>query len=377
MKEIDNKTLQGYCMTSQSMRNMSRLYAFGSNGSGQLGIGTTEDTSSPQRCLCEDTNVLPGQISRIVAGGNHTLALLEHGEVYSPRASWYGGRDGHYDSKYVFQNRLPLSSLTYKLCSALWEASVIVDEEDNVFSHGKGSKGELGTGAVEQPFWQKVPISPPEGNIIVDLASGVGHTVVVLSNGEAYGWGNGRKGQIGEPAEIVKSPRKIQNLDFPVKRAVCGREFTCFVGEATEGRYAVLGSNKWNVKSDAPSAVPNWTEVGASWGSIFVLKADGSIVSWGRNDHGQLAPRGLPNIKRMAVGSEHVLALANAGTVLSWGWGEHGNCGPDTDEAGDVKDTWNEILVQNESHAEIVGVSAGCATSFVWTKTEDKDSRKG
>ena len=253
---------------------------------------------------------------------------------------------------------------------------MIVDEGDNVLSHGKGFKGELGTGAIDQSFWQRVPIYPPVGSCIVDLASGVGHTVVVLSNGEAYGWGNGRKGQIGEPAEIVKSPRMIQNLDFPVKRAVCGREFTYFVGEAVEGRHEILGSDKWNVKSNAPSTAPDWAEIGASWGSIFVLKADGKIVSWGRNDHGQLASPGLPEIKHMAVGSEHVLALTNAGAVLSWGWGEHGNCGPDTDEAGDVRDKWNEILVECDSHAEIVGVGAGCATSFVWTKTYGEDFSK-
>ena len=346
---------------------MSRLYAFGSNGSGQLGIGTMKDTSFCQRCLFDGTDELPVQISRIVAGGNHTLVLLKNGDIYSSEACYEDGQDDHDDPKYVFHKRLHSSKI--KLCSALWEASVVVDDKDQIFSHGKGPNGELGTGAVDQPVWQKITTFPPSGTHIVDLASGIGHTIAVLSNGEVYGWGNGRKGQIGEPAEIVQCPRKIQNLAFSVKRAVCGREFTYLVGEPAEGCHTVIGSNKWNVRSDAPSGVLDWTDIGASWGSIFVLKVNGKIVSWGRNDHGQLTRPVLPHVKHMATGSEHVLVLTNRGDVLGRGWGEHGNCGPNTDKAGDVKNGWDRMPKDPEVSPQVVGVGAGCATSFYWTKT--------
>ena len=354
---------------------MLKLYAFGSNGSGQLGVGTTEDTSVPQRCLFKDIGVIPGQLSRIAAGGNHTLIMLRNGELYSSGSIDHDRQSGlrvSGDSKHSFHQQF-LPNLRLKFCSALWEASVLVTDEENICSLGNGSKGELGTGAVAQSAWQRFLAFPPPGTHVVDLASSVGHTVIVLSNGEAYGWGNGRKGQLGEPAQIVETPRKIQDLGFSVMRAVCGREFTYFVGEATEGCHAILGSNKWNIKYDAPSTVPEWIDIGASWGSIFVLKTGGEIISWGRNDHGQLVPSGLPRTKHLAVGSEHVVALTNAGVVLSWGWGEHGNCGPDTDEGGDVKNRWNEISIQDEGHAELVGVGAGCATSFLWMKAIEKE----
>ncbi len=357
---------------------MLSLYAFGSNGSGQLGIGTTEDTSSPHRCLFKNTDGPPGRISKIAAGGNHTLILLECGEIYFSGSIHDDGRGdlrfpdhpGH-----VFQKLCALY-LRPLFCSALWEASVLVTDQEDIYTHGKGPKGELGTGTAASPTWQRLLTFLPLGTHIVDLTSGVAHTVVVLSNGEAYGWGSGRKGQLGEPAQIVETPRKIENLDFHVMRAVCGREFTFFVGETAQGRHAIFGSNKWNVKSDAPSAVPDWTEIGASWGSIIVLQTDGKILSWGRNDHGQLAPPGLPDIKHIAVGSEHVLALTNAGAVLSWGWGEHGNCGPDIDKAGDVRNRCNDIRLEIEGDAEVAGLGAGCATSFVWVKRIYKDQSK-
>lgn len=358
---------------------MSRLYAFGSNGSGQLGIGTTADTSSPQRCLFKETDGPLGRLSKIAAGGNHTLILTESGELYSSGLIDDNGRGDLKppdNPEQIFQKCDTLNSKLL-FCAALWEASVLVTDGETIYTHGGGPKGELGTGAVVSPQWQRLLTFPPLGTHIVDVASGVAHTVIILSNGEAYGWGNGRKGQLGEPAQIVETPRKIQNLGFRVMRAVCGREFTYFIGEATEGCHAIFGSSKWNVRSDAPSAVPDWTELGASWGSIYVLKTDGTVLSWGRNDHGQLAPPGLPNIEHIAVGSEHVLVLTTAGAVLTWGWGEHGNCGLETDEAGDVIGRWNQIRLGDEDDAEVVGVGAGCATSFIWAKMISKGIQGG
>lgn len=88
----------------------------------------------------------------------------------------------------------------------------------------------------------------------------------------------------------------------------------------------------------------------------------------GRSDHGQLPPRGLPNIEQLAAGSEHVVALTKAGEVISWGWGEHGNCGGNIDENGDVKGRWNVIPTHHlDESMKVLGVGAGCATSFFWT----------
>ncbi|MCJ1393788.1 hypothetical protein MMC18_006664 [Xylographa bjoerkii] len=210
----------------------------------------------------------------------------------------------------------------------------------------------------------------PEDATIIDIASGLQHTIIVLSNGEVYGWGNGRKGQLGEPAGIVSEPRKIDAVNFKVKRAVCGREFTYLVGDQNRGQHVVLGSDKFCIRSMAPESAMGWKDIGASWGSIFVLHQSGKMISWGRNDHGQLASRGLPLIAKMAVGSEHVLALTADGTVLAWGWGEHGNCGPDVDKEGDAKSPWSEIKSLDEEVGQsIIGIGAGCATSWLWTDT--------
>lgn len=346
------------------------LYAFGSNGSGQLGIGNEEDVSSPQPCLFSEKCSDVGEIRQIAAGGNHTLVLFESGELYFAGSN-VDGRAGfaHAGRKVDRFYQVELNFLEkVKMCSAMWEASVIVTTEEEVYTFGTGFKGELGIGQVvasSKPH--KLLDFPPSSESIVDMASGVGHTVVVLSNGDVWGWGNGRKGQLGEPAAVVQIPRKIQGLNFSVVRAICGREFTYLVGDPQEGHHAVLGLNKWNVRSSAPPDVLHWKDIGASWCSIFVLKSSGRIESWGRNDHGQLAPPELPRIVKLSVGSEHVLALTEDMNVVCWGWGEHGNCGPNTNETNDVNGRWNEIAIPPGNNNILRGLAAGCATSFAWT----------
>ena len=353
-----------------------KLYAFGSNSSGQLGIGHSNDTSIPQLCSIVgrelgETSDMP---EKIVAGGNTTLILFASGSIY---------RAGINHSKPTlppFQAPLGIPQFhkaifptenKAKLCSATWDASIVVIRNDEFYVSGRGSKGELGLGpdidAADENL--KIEHFPPEGTSVVDLSSSVSHTVAVLSNGEVYGWGNGRKGQLGEPADTLWTPRRVDGLSFKIVRAVCGREFTFLVGDSRYGENVILGSDKYGVKSQAPSHVPYWKDIGASWGSIFVLDREGKICSWGRNDWGQLGSNDSPPIESIGIGSEHVVALTEKCSLLSWGWGEHGNCGEVVAKMWDTCGSFNEIKIpRRDDAAKVIGVGAGCATSFFWTE---------
>lgn len=357
---------------------MTIIYAIGSNGSGQLGIGHKEDVSVPKPVLFP-TN-LDSPITQVKAGGNHTLILSSRSLYSSGDAS--SGACGLISNSENPTNRFSKVKLATEetldekliiLCAASWESSIIVQQDENqkatqVYSFGIGNKGELGQGELlfRSAKAQLIKNFPPSGLEVVDLAASVSHIVAVLSNGDVYGWGSGRKGQLGQPEGIIYLPRRISGVNFPVVRAVCGREFTYLLGDSAEGKHAILGSDKWSVRSTAPKCVPGWKDVGASWGSIFVLQQDGKLLSWGRDDHGQLAPPELPSLSQIAIGSEHALGLTPDGKVLAWGWGEHGNCGPNTTD-GDVKGKWNVVASSQylPPESKISSIGAGCATSWI------------
>ena len=362
-----------YC---SNLTVMTTVYAIGSNGSGQLGIEHKEDVSVPKPVFFEDEDI--NLITQVKAGGNHTL-LLSSGTLYCSGDSSSGACGLISESKrsesHFYKVRLDTveSSPPVIFCAATWEATIIVQKDDqehatNLSTFGIGNKGELGQGELlfRSSKAQIIKDFPPDSLEVVDLAASVSHIIAVLSNGDVYGWGSGRKGQLGQPEGIIYTPRKITGLNFKVVRAVCGREFTYLVGGPETGEHIVVGSDKWDVRSAAPTAVPGWQDVGATWGSIFVLGKDGKLLSWGRADHGQLAPPGLPLLSKIAIGSEHALGLTTDGNVLAWGWGEHGNCGPGT-VSGDVKGKWNVIASSQylPPDSQITHIGAGCATSWV------------
>lgn len=173
----------------------TRLYALGSNSSGQLGIGHRQDVDLPTLCQiispsssragsidapCNDewvkskiSPVLESHVQKIVAGGNHTLVLCIDGAVYAAGSrealgtsvelvSRYAGHDdsGTHDLAAYFIRVMWWEGEelldTFTNISATWTASFFVVapplQDGRVVGHGqiyvcgKGEKGELGLG---------------------------------------------------------------------------------------------------------------------------------------------------------------------------------------------------------------------------------------
>ncbi|KAL9063123.1 MAG: hypothetical protein Q9157_008407 [Trypethelium eluteriae] len=347
------------------------LYAFGSNGSGQLGLGHCDDVSVPSKVFlaAPETTAKP---SKIAAGGNHTLLLLSTGDMYACGLNTDGryGTVANQHQHTIFQKIEIQYSPTqiiskFRLCAATWESSTFVDEDGRVFTSGTGHKGQLGQGPSVSSCGTPTLIHgfPPLGTQIVDLVASMGHTVAVLSDGSVYGWGTGRKGQLGQPSRDCWIPRKVESIPFHAMRAACGKDFTYIVGDAGEGQHLIFGSDKWQVVSAAPREVHGWRDISASWSNIYVLLDSGILLAWGRNDHGQIPSEGLASVTKLAAGSEHVLVFNGAiGTCLAYGWGEHGNCG-DLKGNQDAPVSGSPVLVE----PEVLQMGAGCATSWIIT----------
>ncbi|EEP77368.1 predicted protein [Uncinocarpus reesii 1704] len=361
------------------------LYAFGSNGSGQLGLGHKEDVSRPTRCLFKPDSPLPNEVAQssdqedlvqLAAGGNHTLALFKSGAVYAAGSNGNGrcgypaeaveellefGRVAFYDGgRRVDQ---------FAAVAATWESSCFVEAGTGyVYVVGVGLNGELGLGenVTEARSPTRMPNFPPGGREIICIAGALAHTVVVLSSGEVFGWGKGRKGQLGEAGrnKMLWSPQKIE-APFTAVKVACGKEFTILVGNVEDGELAVLGTDRWGQRSKAPANLKGYKTVGASWHGIYSHGSNGSLTAWGRSDRGQMPPADFPRITSMGIGSEHVVAAVDCKRIIAFGWGEHGNCGPETDEQGNVNGKYVEIPFEGGVTPIITAVGAGCATSFV------------
>lgn len=401
--------------SSRDLKERGTLYAFGSNSAGQLGIGTASDVSIPSRAVRSlgysdhDTESQFPCPTQIQCGGNHTMFLdYKHG-------LWTSGRNVENQCMHTKESRAALSVteaeeeeeprerlpedhlfrfipdpkfLTTSI-AATWTASFTVknelagDTRTAISCVGEGRNGELGLSRLVEavPHPRLINSFPSSPDVQIQaISASLQHTVVLLADGSVWGWGDGRKGQLGEPKERVYEPRPISfGVPFAVNAVSCGRDFTFLVSQPSDGQYVILGPDRWRGTQCGPQSVSGWKEVHTSWGGIYVLFADGNLISWGRNDHGQLAPRDVPRLASMAVGSEHCIAITQSdpvsgdlgGQLIAWGWGEHGNCGPmraGAKYSSGINRDWNVIDVPglDWTTAKDAVLGAGCATSFIW-----------
>jgi protein ATS1 len=396
------------------------VYALGSNGSGQLGVGHAEDVvGQPQRCIFQRrswhqdhddgreprvTDVTSGQVDKMVAGGNHTLLLTTDGRLFTAGRHGFGYVTSSLEFHEQTHNFYPAmygdgddegweTKGTITDVAATWEASFVVVDDRLVYACGAGHKGEVGLGpdvtssaGLKEVFDISLEdredfyaAGPPVK--IIAIAASMAHVVVLLSSGHVFGWGSCRKGQLGEkvkPNQILWRPTRIDG-DIPIKpeRVVAGKDYTIFFAQGQPP--VICGDIKGtcnsqdldrHLQSDVHTVVSGWSSVHLFSSPSGPTAAAAAVKSLGKNNHGQLAPAGLPPILFLAAGSEHCVALLADGEVVAWGWGEHGNCGQPLDDRGNVVDRWNVIPLP-APFGRVTKVAAGCATSFLICDEDD------
>jgi len=106
---------------------------------------------------------------------------------------------------------------------------------------------------------------------------------------------------------------------------------------------------------------------GGGWHSL-ALKADGTLIAWGRNDSGQTnIPAGLSNVVAIAAGAAHNLVLEANGTVIAWGLNTYGETNVPAGLSNVVAIAaggWHNLALRNDG--TVVAWGAGTGTnSFI------------
>ena len=366
--------------TSNSAAQRWRLFALGSNSSGQLGVRHKEDVSQPQECMFDwsdpDEAMVNDDIVKIVAGGNHSIILLRSGAVFATGDNGSGQcglRSNVVETSEFTQIELrdrDDDDVVQKFSdiAASWEASYFVDRRGRIWVSGAGAKGELGLGKnVTQCLLGDYKLGLPDTGAPSNfrlIRAGMGHVVMVTNEGKAYGWGASRKGQFGpdkQSEKILWRPTQLSPPFSPVD-VYLGRYFTLMIGATFETQLWGAGPALEAREFQQPR------QVATTWSNIYLRSAH-NLEGFGRNDRGQLPPLDLPSLKNFAAGSEHCMAVTSEDEVIAWGWGEHGNCGSPINDRGNVAARWNNISVPLRPDEYIQGIAAGCATSFIVVKS--------
>ena len=178
------------------------LAAWGYNDEGELGAGTTTNSSVP--VAVDTSGVLAGkQISSLSAGQYHTLALCTDGTL----VAWGYNNRGQLGNNSTVSSKLPvaigssgaLAGRTVVATRASGAHSLALCADGTLAAWGWNHKGQLGaTGITQSPLPVAIDMAGvTAGTSIAQIAVGSTHNLVLGADGTMAAWGDNAYGQLG------------------------------------------------------------------------------------------------------------------------------------------------------------------------------------
>jgi uncharacterized repeat protein (TIGR02543 family) len=189
--------------SSHSVSAKGYIYAWGSNWGGQLGDGTTTSRNTPT--LINVPNLQSGEsIDHVSTGFGHSLAVTTQGRVYAWGDNGSGQLgDGTYNDR-LTPTLINVPSLqsgeTIAQVTAGYYHTLAVTTQGRVYAWGSNGSGRLGDGTTTSrntPTLINVP-NLQSGETIAQVTAGYFHSFAVTTQGRVYAWGSNGSGQLGD-----------------------------------------------------------------------------------------------------------------------------------------------------------------------------------
>jgi uncharacterized repeat protein (TIGR03803 family)/autotransporter-associated beta strand protein len=312
------------------------VWTLGYNGSDDLGNGGTANSPVPGKVM-----IASGPLSGIIAiagGTDFGLALRNDGTVWSWGSNIIGQLGNGNGNGASSPLAVQVSNLTGIIAIAAGgqhgmalQSSVSNGQTTtSVWCWGDNHAGELGTGSAS-PASSDVPLQIPGFSGVTSISGGGGdylssdYSLAVKGDGSIWAWGDNTYGELG-------------------------------VGSFT--------SSNTPVQVPTPSGMI--AVVGSRGDQTLALKNDGTLWSWGFNDHGQLgnsttansnlpAPvANLTGVITVAAGYSQSLAVKSDGTIWGWGYNED-----DSDVGAGMAEFQNSLPTPVANLTGVIAIAAG------------------
>ena len=286
------------------------------NNATSISNASSENNDNKNNTFSKDSKSLTEskQYAKIKSGNTFTVALKEDGTVWS----WGKGTNGQLGTGNTNDQTQPVQVLApdgvNKLTDVIdiavgyYGASALLSD-GTIVSWGGNENYNLGDGTTTN---RSIPVYVLDGsknklNNIIKIAKGIRHTLALTANGEVYAWGNNKYGQLGK-------------------------------GTSSDVGYSVPNKVK---DITGNSILKDVIDIETTFYSSYAILSDGSLLAWGKNDVGELAigstyNASLPkvskitNIAKLSTGEVNIIALTEDGKLYSCGHNGNGALGDGT-----------------------------------------------
>ena len=304
------------------------LYAWGQGSHGQLGDGRFADSFARPVRVPFPAGIKIRSIPADVMPFDSALAIDTTGHVWGWGFNYGGELCLGRVTNYPRPVRLPFTHVT---AAAGASAHAIYDAGGKLYMCGTNHFGELGDGST-RPSYVPVRVRHLSGARVTALVASYGSTGALLSNGRYYDWGLDSRGQVGN-GTIGHS------ADLPVKVRLPGRVRLVSQGgsladngqtlvKLTDGRLFAWGDNNSGQLGNGgrgikPSPVPFSAPAGVTYRGLatsgatsYAISTSGDVYAWGASSQGQTGDgRRVPVLTDVKVDSGATAISATASDV--------------------------------------------------------------
>ena len=330
-----------------------KLWSWGGNEFGQLGLGNITNRSSPVQVGALTT------WSNVFGGTNCSFATKTDGTLWA----WGGNGTGKLGLGNTTSRSSPVQVGTLtdwsgaKISSRAY-TTLAVKSNGTLWAWGSGGYGSLGNGNTTN---RSSPVQVGALTNWAEVSVGFGNVLAVKTDGTLWSWGFGINGGLGLGDTTNRSsPVQVGTLTDWSKVAAISS-----VGLATKTNgtlwawganfYGQLGLGDTSPNRSSPvqvGALTNWSKIAGAgsryvgyYGSYFLgffsaIKTDGTLWSWGSNGYGQLGlgdgngrsspvqVGALTTWSNLSINSDMVYQTANNTALIKtdgtlWIWGSN------------------------------------------------------
>ena len=376
---------------SLAITSAGRLYGWGQNTSGQVGITNVVNTFSPVLVSGPGTT----SWSSVAAGGSHSLAITTTGVLYGWGQNT-SGQVGNFTSLNSISSPVTVSTPGAAFpwlqvsTNNQGQHTLAIKSDGTLWGWGLNTSGQLGTNSTTNVS-SPVLVSGPVGASWLAVSAGSLHSLGITTTGLLYGWGQNTSGQVGISSLVAKSSPVLVSGPAGTSWIQVSAGQLHSLAVTTNGILYAWGFNLYgqvgnNSSATVSSPVLVSGPAGASWSAVaaggyhsLAITTTGVLYGWGLNSAGQLGTSSTTTVSSavlvsgpagaswtaIAAGASHSLGITSAGRLYGWGSNTSGQAGINSLSANIL----SPVLVSGPPGASWTAVAGGAYFSLGITTT--------